>query len=51
MRLFRFFLWAVFFAVASFCWVVVIEHGPENFFEGTRIEVENLQWLILRTLK
>jgi len=47
----RLFLWFVFFAGATFCWIVVIEHGPENFVEGTRIEIENLQWLIFRAAK
>ena len=31
----------VFFALATFCWVILIEHGPENFLEGTQIELEN----------
>jgi hypothetical protein len=31
--------------IATFCWVVLIEHGPENFIEGIRIEIENLGWV------
>jgi hypothetical protein len=50
-RLCRLLLWFVFFVTATFCWIVVIEHGPENFVQGAQIEVENLQWLILRTAK
>jgi hypothetical protein len=43
-RYLRLVLWLTFFAIATFCWVVLIEHGPENFFEGTKIEIENLGW-------
>jgi hypothetical protein len=42
MRFFRLLVWLVFFVVATFCWIVVIEHGPENFAEGARIEIENI---------
>jgi hypothetical protein len=41
-RFFRLLVWLVFFVVATFCWIVVIEHGPENFAEGARIEIENI---------
>jgi hypothetical protein len=44
-RYFRLLLWFGFFAIATFCWVVIIEHGPENFIEGAKIEIENLGWV------
>jgi hypothetical protein len=44
-------LWVTFFAIATFCWVVVIEHGPEDFIEGTKIEIENLGWFTFRFFK
>ena len=47
-RYFRWALWLIFFAIATFCWVVLIEHGPENFIEGTKIEIENLGWFTFR---
>jgi hypothetical protein len=47
-RQIRLLLWFTFFAIATFCWVVVIEHGPENFIEGSKIEIENLGWLAAR---
>jgi hypothetical protein len=50
-RFLRFFLWLAFFLTATFCWIVVIEHGLENFLEGTQIEVENLQWSLSRAVK
>ncbi|MBV9390439.1 MAG: hypothetical protein JOY96_00960 [Verrucomicrobia bacterium] len=34
--------WAILYLGASFCWIVLIEHGPENFLDGIRIELENL---------
>jgi hypothetical protein len=43
-RYFRWVLWLTLFAIATFCWVVLIEHGPENFVEGAKIEIENLGW-------
>jgi len=36
---------------ATFCWVVVIEHGPENFVAGSKIELENLGSLAARLSK
>jgi hypothetical protein len=48
---FRLVLWVTFFAIATFCWVVVIEHGPEDFIEGTKIEIENLGWFTFRFFK
>jgi hypothetical protein len=50
-RYFRLLLWFAFFSIATFCWVVIIEHGPENFIEGMKIEVENLGWVPSRFLK
>jgi hypothetical protein len=41
-RYFCLLLWLAFFLIATFFWVVIIEHGPENFIEGTKIEIENL---------
>ena len=45
MRYFRLLLWLSLFTIATFCWVVIIEHGPENFIEGAKIEIENLGWV------
>lgn len=42
MRMLRLLFWFLFFIVATFSWIVLIEHGPENFWEGSRIELENL---------
>jgi hypothetical protein len=50
-RYFRLLLWFGFFAIATFCWVVIIEHGPENFIEGAKIEIENLGWVPSRFFK
>jgi hypothetical protein len=50
-RYFRLLLWFGFFTIATFCWVVIIEHGPENFIEGAKIEIENLGWLPSRFFK
>jgi hypothetical protein len=44
----RIVLWLIVFAIATFCWVVVIEHGPENFVAGSKIEIENLGALASR---
>ena len=42
MRALRLLIWLLFFIIATFSWIVLIEHGPENFWEGSRIELENL---------
>jgi len=28
--------WVLAFILATFCWVVVIEHGPDNFIVGSK---------------
>jgi hypothetical protein len=38
--------WLALFIVMTFIWIVLIEHGPENFIEGSRIELENIGRLI-----
>jgi hypothetical protein len=48
MKFVRLVLWLLFFAVATFCWVVLIEHGVDNFAEGAAIELENLKSQIIR---
>jgi hypothetical protein len=50
-RYLRWLLWFALFLVATFCWVVVIEHGPDNFLAGSRIELENLGSLAARLFK
>lgn len=30
----RLVIWALLFAIATFCWVVVFEHGPSGFSPG-----------------
>ena len=50
-RYFRLLLWFGFFTIATFCWVVIIEHGPENFIDGAKIELENLGWVPSRFFK
>jgi len=42
MRALRLLIWLLLFIIATFSWVVLIEHGPDNFWEGSRIEFENL---------
>jgi hypothetical protein len=42
-RLVRWLLWLLLFVAATFCWIVLIEHGPENFAEGAAIELENIK--------
>jgi len=50
-RYFRLLLWFGFFVIATFCWIIIIEHGPENFIEGAKIEIENLGWVPSRFFK
>jgi hypothetical protein len=50
-RYFRLLLWLAFFAIATICWVVIMEHGPENFIEGMKIEIQNLGWVPSRFFK
>jgi hypothetical protein len=43
--------WMLTFILATFCWVVVIEHGPDNFIVGSKIEVENFRSLFFRLIQ
>ncbi|MBV8585782.1 MAG: hypothetical protein JO308_05805 [Verrucomicrobia bacterium] len=43
-------LWFLFFIGATFAWVVVIEHGPENFLQGSVIEAENAKAIVMKIL-
>jgi hypothetical protein len=43
--------WLLTFILATFCWVVVIEHGPDNFIVGSRIELENFRSIFLRVMQ
>jgi hypothetical protein len=43
--------WVLVFILATLCWVVVIEHGPDNFVVGSRIEAENFKSLFLRLIQ
>ncbi|MBV9491444.1 MAG: hypothetical protein JO069_17235 [Verrucomicrobia bacterium] len=35
--------WLCLYPLLTFCCTVLIEHGPENFWTGAKIEFENLQ--------
>ena len=37
--------WLCLYLAFTFCWIVLIEHGPENFWDGAKIEFENLEGL------
>jgi hypothetical protein len=43
--------WLLTFILATFCWVVVIEHGPDNFVVGSKIELENFRSLFFRLIR
>jgi hypothetical protein len=43
--------WVLAFILATFCWVVVIEHGPDNFIVGSKIEAENFKSLFFRLIQ
>lgn len=51
MRAVRLLVWLLLFIIATFSWVVLIEHGPDNFWEGSRIELENLHSTFARGLR
>jgi hypothetical protein len=43
--------WLLTFILATFCWVVVIEHGPDSFIVGSKIELENFKSLLFRLVQ
>ena len=45
MRYFKSGLWIVFFAIATFFWVVVFEHGFTGFGHGIKLEFASLRSL------
>lgn len=42
MALLKKLLWILFFFVATFCWVVLFEHGAGDFLPGAQMEFEKL---------
>jgi hypothetical protein len=45
----RVILYALLFPALTFAWVVLIEHGPESFWDGAKIEWENLRSIVAST--
>jgi hypothetical protein len=45
---FRVLAWFIIFLGATFCWIVLIEHGPDDFAEGCKIEAANFKAIITR---
>lgn len=45
MALFKKLLWVVFFFLATFCWVVLFEHGFDGFVDGLSVEFDKLVFL------
>ena len=43
MGLFRNIFWIVFFIAATFAFIVLFEHGPSNFADNAKKEVDQLQ--------
>jgi hypothetical protein len=46
----RVIVYAFLFPALTFIWVVLIEHGPESFWDGAKIEWENLQVIVSSAL-
>jgi hypothetical protein len=46
MRVIRWFGWLALYLVVTFVWIVLIEHGPESFLQGSIIEFQDLQSLL-----
>ncbi len=44
----RLLAWFVVFLGATFCWIVLIEHGPDDFVEGCKIEAANFRAIVTR---
>ena len=47
MALIRSIFWVALFIVATFCFVVLFEYGPEGFVEGVPVELEKIKELAL----
>jgi hypothetical protein len=48
MRIIRLSGWFLLYLVATFCWMVLIEHGAENFLQGSLIELQDLQSFLVQ---
>jgi hypothetical protein len=44
----RLLAWSIVFFGATFCWIVLIEHGPDDFVEGCKIEAANFRAIVTR---
>ena len=47
----RWLAWLILFFAATFCWIVLIEHGPDDFVEGCKIEAANFNALFVRLVR
>jgi hypothetical protein len=48
--LLRLLAWFIVFLGATFCWIVLIEHGPDDFVEGCKIEAFNFKGILSRLI-
>jgi hypothetical protein len=46
----RLLAWFILFLGATFCWIVLIEHGPDDFVEGCKIEAANFRAIVTRVV-
>jgi hypothetical protein len=46
----RLLAWFIVFLGATFCWIVLIEHGPDDFVEGCKIEAANFRAIVTRVV-
>jgi hypothetical protein len=46
----RLLAWFIVFLGATFCWIVLIEHGPDDFVEGCKIEAANVRAIVTRVV-
>jgi len=46
----RLLAWFIVFLGATFCWIVLIEHGPDDFVEGCKIEAANFKGILTRLI-
>jgi hypothetical protein len=49
-RLIRLLAWFIVFLGATFCWIVLIEHGPDDFVDGCKIEAASFQATLTRMI-
>jgi hypothetical protein len=51
MPILRKLFWIALFLASTFCFIVLFEHGPQNFAQNCQVELQNMQKLFNKKIE